>query len=530
MANFNVNLSVQFGSLSAFPSSVTAEAGDTITFIYNMNDGGFDPITITPPPSLFTNTQSFILMTVGDSHTRTVSTQATGTYSFQGNTTPSFGFFDDLQVTITQTTDDTPDQFTLNNVTNASLSTTITSNTITVSGINVPITASVSGSSATFRVNNGSYTTANKTVNNGDTINVRMVSAGTYSTARSTTLNLNGVTDTWTVTTRAANTTPDPFSFTNLTNVSPSQQHISNQITVSGIEAGITASISGGGGQFSVNGGAFSSTSRTVNNGDVIDLRMTSSANYSTTVTTTLNLNGVTGSWSITTQPAQSETLIFPFPRTSLPVSISDLKNFWGIGHAAGEAYARLTNYYRGGDLVPNITQNNAIPTSGAIFLSDFVGASHQAYWVDNGPIVRWYQINPSTEPSPFAGIEWSIQADGLSNDPRPDGQPYIGYGQVRFQLEFRWRYTIDSTLPFDVSVTGSLGVGQPSLAPNTWSSWGSVGTRGGLSLLFEYQTTSQANIMGSAEVEVRVASNTSLTLTPLLLPFNLMIGQAIRI
>jgi len=140
--------------------------------------------------------------------------------------------------------------------------------------------------------------------------------------------------------------------------------------------------------------------------------------------------------------------LIIPFPKTSLPVFMSDLRNFWGIGHVSTPTYSRLTEYYRGGDIVPPISENNGIPTSGVIRLSDFVGAAHRAYWVDNGPIARVYQIDPTTTPSPFESIEWYIQADGLSNDPRSDGQPYIGYGQVRHILEFRWRYTLNSTPP----------------------------------------------------------------------------------
>lgn len=522
MANFNVNLSVQFGSLSAFPSSVTAGHGDTITFIYDMNDGQFNPITITPPPTIFTNSNSFMLMAPGESHTRTIATTATGTYPFT-NTMPSFGF-GGLSITISQATDDTPNQFTLNNQNNVNPSTTVTSNTITVSGINVPITASVSGSSATFRVNNGSYTTANKTVNNGDTINVRMVSAATFSTARSTTLNLNGVTDTWTVTTRAANTTPNAFSFNNVSSASTATQYTSNTITVSGIEAGITASISGGGGTFSVNGGAYSSTSRTVNNGDQITLRMTSSASYSTTTTTTLNLNGVTGSWQLTTIP-QSGELLVPFPKANPPVSMQDIKGFFGVDAMSG-SYANLRSYYRGGDLVPNISQNNAIATSGNLFLSSFAGSSHRVFWADNGPISRFYQINPATTASPFENISWQINADGITVEPRPDGQPYIGYGQARFILEFRWRYVLDSGLPSGTTITGHTS-GTP-LAVNTWSSWGAFVARGGLALLISFQSNTNGTVMGRAEVEVRVASNTSLTLAALQLPFTLMIGEAV--
>lgn len=55
--------------------------------------------------------------------------------------------------------------------------------------------------------------------------------------------------------------------------------------------------------------------------------------------------------------------------QTSGHISIKDIKTEFG-----GNTPARLSSYYRNGALVPNIPQNNKIPTSGAIRLSDFWG------------------------------------------------------------------------------------------------------------------------------------------------------------
>jgi hypothetical protein len=48
-------------------------------------------------------------------------------------------------------------------------------------------------------------------------------------------------------------------------------------------------------------------------------------------------------------------------------ISLLNLQNFFG-----GSNPASLSEYYRGGGLVPNITENSAIPTSGTISLSNF--------------------------------------------------------------------------------------------------------------------------------------------------------------
>lgn len=59
--------------------------------------------------------------------------------------------------------------------------------------------------------------------------------------------------------------------------------------------------------------------------------------------------------------------------KSSGSVSISELQSFFGT--SAGS----LSSYYRGGGIVPNVSQNNAIPTSGAISLSNFYGATNSA-------------------------------------------------------------------------------------------------------------------------------------------------------
>jgi hypothetical protein len=95
-------------------------------------------------------------------------------------------------------------------------------------------------------------------------------------------------------------TTPDPFSFISQTGVALDTVITSNAITVSGIN--VPALISVTGGEYSANGGAFTSAAGTVSNGSTVVVRLSSSVNYSTTTAVTLTIGGVSGTFSVTTQ------------------------------------------------------------------------------------------------------------------------------------------------------------------------------------------------------------------------------------
>ena len=199
--------------------------------------------------------------------------------------------------TVTQIADTTPDPFAFTGQTDVTLSTVVTSNTITVSGINSPATITITGGE--YSINSGAFTSASGTVNNGNTVQVRQTSSGSYSTATNTTLTIGGVSDTFSVTTIAADTTPDPFTFADQTGVSLGTVATSNTITVSGINSPATITITGG--VYSINGGVFTSASGTVNNGDTVQVRLTSADAYSTTTSATLTIGGVSDTFSVTT-------------------------------------------------------------------------------------------------------------------------------------------------------------------------------------------------------------------------------------
>lgn len=99
--------------------------------------------------------------------------------------------------------DSTPDAFDLGGPeTGAPLSTFIYSNTITVSGITTSATISISGTgSPAYSINGGAYTSSAGSVVNGNTVQVRVTSSASTGTTNTATLNIGGVTDTFSVTT-----------------------------------------------------------------------------------------------------------------------------------------------------------------------------------------------------------------------------------------------------------------------------------------------------------------------------------------
>ena len=136
-------------------------------------------------------------------------------------------------------------------------------------------------------------------VNNGDTVTVQLTSSGSYSTTTNATLTIGGVSDTFSVTTGAGDSTPDPFTFKDKTGAGRNKVYTSDTITVSGIIVGTPISITGG--TYSINGGSYTSDDGTVNNGDTVTVQQTSSDSYSTATDATLTIGGVSDTYTVTT-------------------------------------------------------------------------------------------------------------------------------------------------------------------------------------------------------------------------------------
>jgi hypothetical protein len=98
--------------------------------------------------------------------------------------------------------DTTPDQFTFADRFNVATSTEITSDPVTITGIDAAAAITVTG--GTYSINGAAFTSDAGTVVNGDQVRARHTSSASNSTATNTAVTIGGVSDTFTSTTAAA--------------------------------------------------------------------------------------------------------------------------------------------------------------------------------------------------------------------------------------------------------------------------------------------------------------------------------------
>ena len=169
-----------------------------------------------------------------------------------------------------------------------------------------------SGSTNTAKFRNLTIFTSNTDIDiiNGGSSVVRTVASGSALLDSITGTNSGGnKTDDFFFQRLAASTdtTPNSFDFTNQTGVARSSTRVcANGLTVAGMDSGASASVTISGGTYSKNGGSHTSGSTTAVNGDSFHVSHTSSSSYSTSVTTTLTIGGVSGSFVSTTEAAPS--------------------------------------------------------------------------------------------------------------------------------------------------------------------------------------------------------------------------------
>lgn len=94
-----------------------------------------------------------------------------------------------------QAADTTPDQFSFTDQSGVAQSSTITSDPVTITGINDAADITVSG--GTYSISGGAFTALAGTVVNGDAVRARHTSSASYLTATNTVVTIGGVSDTF---------------------------------------------------------------------------------------------------------------------------------------------------------------------------------------------------------------------------------------------------------------------------------------------------------------------------------------------
>lgn len=488
--------------------------------------------------------------------------------------------FTAMYIKVIEPADTTPSTFNVGaDVLNAELNTRVPASPITVSGINAGTLATCTGSGV-FTVNGGGFVTS-ATVYNGDSVQLFLDSAGTHSTLRTTTLNIGGVTDAFSVTTKAPGSTgvtktitcrinynsetgvtsasflppnsnasplvvvkgdavqftfqqtgeasgytsviydfasgywintsnspnlapgqsftrltnmdasvgsgfidtlifdaygspsrftpfyiqimdsldatPDQFDVgSNVTGVAPADRIAGVPFTLTGMNTTATASCSAGC-DFTVNNG-LSTTSATVKNGDRIQLFVTASAGWSSAVTGTLWVGSVSDSMTVTTVGAPALNQLILFPKTAVPIGLNEVINFFGGTSLAFPPARNMRAYLRGGIYVPDISQNNTLPASGDLKLSQFANKA-TALIFSSYPKAQNVSGN-TTAGLTTLSITWGVGVGGSTGFD-------VGYGPgMKGAVEYRYVVTEKTT---GMLSTGLL-VNSNTGSPGTWS------------------------------------------------------------
>lgn len=282
-------------------SGINVPAAISITGGEYSTDGGLN----------YTNTAA----TISDGATVKVRHTAAADYATTTNTTLTIGGISDTfsSTTLADPSDTTPDAFTFTDKTGVNLASPTESNAITINGISSPSPINVSDGE--YRINAGTYTTSTGTVNNGDTVQVRHLSSSSSNTVTNTTLTVGGVSDTFSSTTAVADTTPTSFSFQTKSGVALSSTVESNSVSIGGINAPTPISITTG--EYRINGGNYTNVAGKVKNGDTVQVRHTSSANFSTSTSTTLKVGSVSRSFVSKTLAKDTKPNAFRFANLS---------------------------------------------------------------------------------------------------------------------------------------------------------------------------------------------------------------------
>jgi hypothetical protein len=209
-----------------------------------------------------------------------------------------------------------PDPFAFTDVTGADVSTLTESDAITISSDFPNYT--IVPTDGEYELNNdGNWLSVAGIVEAGDTVKLRRLSSPMYNTLVSMSLNIGGVSDTWNITTQ--NGSPTPFVFTDVIDKEVSTSYTSNTIVTAGYVGTLPISIVDG--EYSINGGAFTSVSGNVTVGSNVAVRRTSSSAYNTAVGTTLTIGTYSDTYTITTRVANNVVVNYSMVWGSDPVT-----------------------------------------------------------------------------------------------------------------------------------------------------------------------------------------------------------------
>ena len=229
--------------------------------------------------------------------------------------------------------DVTPDAFSFAAVSGAALNTWVVSGPVTVAGIDGSVPVSITGGE--YSIDGAPFTAQAGVIAAGQAVRVRVLSSGANSSPRSATLSVGSVAASFNVTTLAVSGDVKPFAFV------PETKALLNTMVISGtatLSVNTPTAVSITGGEYSVNGGVFTTAPGLVSNGQGIRVRMLSASTFATTKTAIVTVGSVNAAYTVTTVAEDITPDAFAFAAVSnvalnSPI-ISNGVGVWGVNTA----------------------------------------------------------------------------------------------------------------------------------------------------------------------------------------------------
>ena len=265
---------------------------------------------------------------------------SSSSYGISELTTITVGDYSTSFQSTTAAADSSPDAFGFATQSPVDINSEMLSETITISGFNLD--ADLSITNGEYSLDGGaSYSSADSTLSPNSSIQVRHTSSSEYETSMVTTLTIGGVQGYFESITGIApdDTLPDSFSFASENDVNIGELILSDIVTISGIDVVVDVSVSGG--DYSIDGGSFTSADGSISVGQSLQLRHISSSERGGTVSTTITVGDYSTVFQSSTVADSIDTTPDDFAfttQTSVTVSsliVSESIKITGLGAPA---------------------------------------------------------------------------------------------------------------------------------------------------------------------------------------------------
>jgi len=220
--------------------------------------------------------------------------------------------------------DVTPDAFAIDDVSDQEPSAAIESAPVTVSGVDSKTTIDISG--GFYSIDGGPFTGAAGVIEVGQEVVVQVKTQPLANTQFDATLTIGGVTEVFSVTTGEVPSSATDFSFFDALDVELGAEVLSDILSLDGLAADTPVSIVGG--EFSIDGAAFTSEAGVINPGQTLQLRATAPERPNTEAILQITVGATTETFRLLTKVLDISPEVFVFaPEESIvpgAVVISD--------------------------------------------------------------------------------------------------------------------------------------------------------------------------------------------------------------